>query len=225
MKQKNKIHKKQLKENLITKTNKKDNNSNLYEQSYERLFYELKNFKNKYYKKESNKSFKTLYFTKYVESLGCTLNLPNINFIWANHIFQSAFLSDLENYSDYEQPIQNILKILCGDFDKSVKIQKMQKYLRDYEKEVGIHIKQKLASFYSIKLSKDNKHILFSLCLQCDEYSQKKTASVYLYFISITEEWNFDNICLDFINNIILDDDEKFPYVEFDKTGLSQNPD
>ena len=137
MKQKNKIHKKQLKENLITKTNKKDNNSNLYEQSYERLFYELKNFKNKYYKKESNKSFKTLYFTKYVESLGYTLNLPNINFIWANHIFQSAFLSDLENYSDYEQSIQHILKILCGDFDKCIKIQKMQNFFEIMKKKLG----------------------------------------------------------------------------------------
>ena len=99
----------------------------------------------------------------------------------------------------------------------------MQKYLRDNEKEIGIYIKQKLASFYSIKLFINNKHILFSLCLQCDEYSQKKTASVYLYFISIAEEWNFDNICLDFINNIILADDEKFPFVEFDKTGLFMN--
>ena len=219
MKQKNKIQKKKIKENVLTKTNKKDT-SNLYDQSYERLFYEIKNFKNKYYKKESNKTFKTLYFTKYVKSLGYTLNLPNVNLIWPNHIFQSAFLSDLENYSDYEQPIQYILKILCGDFSKCIKIKKMQKYLRDYEKEINIYIKQKLASFYSIKLSKDNKHILFSLCLQYDENSQKKSASVYLYFISITEEWNFDNICLDFINNIILSDDEKFPLVEFDKTGL-----
>ena len=111
MKQKNKIHIKQLKENLTIKTNKKDNNSNLYDQSYERLFYELKNFKNKYYKKESNKSFKTVYFTKYIESLGNTLNLPNIYFIWANHHFQSAFLNwkiilIMNNLSKY---IKNIM--------------------------------------------------------------------------------------------------------------------
>ena len=218
MKQEKKNSKKNKKEDSSPK--KVNENSSLYEQSYERLFFEIKNFKNKYYKKESSKQFKTLYFTKFIESNNYSLNLSNINLIWSNHIFEPEFLSDLNKYPDYEQPIQYILKLLCGDFSKSIKIHKMQKHLRDFEKKINIYIKQKLASFYSIKLSKDKKHILFSLCLQNDEYSQNITASVYLYFISITEEWNFDNICLDFINNKILTNDDKYPFIEFDKTGL-----
>ena len=39
-------------------------NINLYEEYYERLLYEIQNFKNNYYKKESNKIIKTLYFSK-----------------------------------------------------------------------------------------------------------------------------------------------------------------
>ena len=37
--------------------------------------------------------------------------------------------------------------------------------------------------------------------------------------MSYTEEWNFENKALDFINNYILKDDDKFPYIEFDKSG------
>ena len=218
MQKKNKIPK-----NLKKEENTAKNDINLYEQYYERLLSEIQLYKNKYYKKESNKNFKTLYFSKFIESNGYTLNLSKINLIWLNHTFLSGFLKDLEEYPDYEQPIKNIIKILCGDFNKAQKIHKMQKYLRDYEKEINIYLKQKLASFYYIKLSKYNKHILFSICLQKDNYTEKKTASAYIYFISITQEWNFEDICLNFINNNILIDDNKFPYLEFDKTGFFMN--
>ena len=218
MKNKSKIQK-NLKKGDKSSNNDIDN-GNLFDKLNERLLTEIKNFKNKYYKKESNKHYKSLYFSKFIESNGYTLNLSKINLIWPNHIFLSEFLNDLEEYPDYEQPIENILKILCGDFLKVQKIHKMQKYLRDYEKEINIYLKQKLASFYYIKLSKNNKNILFSICIQTDNYLDNKSASAYIYFLSITEEWNFDEICLNFINNHILKDDSKFPYVEFDKTGF-----
>ena len=218
MKNKSKIQK-NLKKGDKSSNNDIDN-GNLFDKLNERLLTEIKNFKNKYYKKESNKHYKSLYFSKFIESNGYILNLSKINLIWPNHIFLSEFLNDLEEYPDYEQPIENILKILCGDFLKVQKIHKMQKYLRDYEKEINIYLKQKLASFYYIKLSKNNKNILFSICLQTDNYLDNKSASAYIYFLSITEEWNFDDICLNFINNHILKDDSKFPYVEFDKTGF-----
>ena len=201
MKKKSKITKNLKKGDKSTNNN--IDNENLFEQCKERLLNEIQNFKKKYYKKESNKYFKTLYFSKYIESIGYTLNFSKINLIWSNHIFQPEFLINLEEYPDYEQSIDNILRILCGDFSKAQKIHKMQKYLRDYEKEINIYIKQKLSSFYYVKLPKNNKNILFSICLQRDNNLDKKSASAYIYFLSITEEWNFDDVCLNFIQQYI----------------------
>ena len=105
------------------------------------------------------------------------------------------------------------------DFTNSKKIHKMLKYLKDYENKSNIYLKQKLCSFYSIQLYNSNKKILFCNCLQNDENVKYKTASAFIYFISITEENNFENYALDFINKYIFADDEKYPYVEFDKSG------
>ena len=48
----------------------------------------------------------------------------------------------------------------------------------------------------------------------------QKTASEFLYFISLTEEWNFEDDANEFINKFVLSDDEKYPCVQFDKSGF-----
>lgn len=101
MKKKSKITKNLKKGDKSTNNN--IDNENLFEQCKERLLNEIQNFKKKYHKKESNKLFKTLYFSKYIESIGYTLNFSEINLIWSNHIFQPEFLKNLEEYPDYEQ--------------------------------------------------------------------------------------------------------------------------
>ena len=197
-------------------------NNNIYDfnKCYEKLFNEIKNFKAKNFKKESKKSFKTIYFTKYIESIDYSLINSNITFLWSNNLFLEKFLSELELYPDLIEPLQRIVEVLCGNFSNSKKIQKLQKYLKTYEYESNIYLKQKLCSFYSIKLDNNNKKILFCICLKTDESSKPLTASSFIYFFTITEEWNIENESIDFIQNNILSDDENFPYMEFEKSGF-----
>ena len=197
-------------------------NNNIYDfnKFYEKLFNEIKNFKAKNFKKESKKSFKTIYFTKYIESIDYSLINSNITFLWSNNLFLEKFLSELELYPDLIEPLQRIVEVLCGNFSNSKKIQKLQKYLKTYEYESNIYLKQKLCSFYSIKLDNNNKKILFCICLKTDESSKPLTASSFIYFFTITEEWNIENESIDFIQNNILSDDENFPYMEFEKSGF-----
>ena len=95
----------------------------------------------------------------------------------------------------------------------------MLKYLKDYENGSKIYLKQKLYSFDSVQLFGNNKKILFRICLQNDENTKNKIASSFIYFISITEEYNFEKYTLDFINRYIFEDNEKIPYAEYDKSG------
>ena len=204
------------------KNKAKENNLNTiyhFNENYEKLNYEIQNFKSKNFKKDSNKVLKIKYFTKYLESLNYSLENSKITFLWNKHFFLNQFLSELEIYPKYEEPITKIIEVLCGNFSNSKKIQKMLKYLKDYENESNIYLKQKLCSFYSIQLFNSNKIILFCICLQNDNNSNPKTGSANIYFVSITEEWNFEKDALDFINKYIFSDDEKFPYIEFDKSG------
>ena len=197
-------------------------NNNIYDfnKCYEKLFNEIKNFKAKNFRKESKKSFKTIYFTKYIESIDYSLINSNISFLWSNNIFLEKFLSELELYPDLIEPLEKIVEVLCGNFSNSKKIQKMQKYLKTYEYESNIYLKQKLCSFYSIKLLNNKKQILFCICLKTDENSNSKTVSSFIYFLAITEEWNIEKESIDFIQNNILSDDENFPYMEFEKSGF-----
>ena len=66
---------------------------------------------------------------------------------------------------------------------------------------------------------------MFFIHLQNDENTKNKTDSAFIYFISITEEYNIEKYALDFINKYIFEDDEKFPYVEFDKSGYFMSKD
>ena len=191
-----------------------------FDEYYDKLYNQIKDFKRKNLKKESNKILKTSYLTRYIKSLDYCLQNSKINFLWSQHTFLNQFLSELEFYPELEAPAKKIVEILCGNFSNSRKIKKMAKFLKDYENESNIYLNQKLCSFYSIQLpSNNNKKILFSICLQNDENSNPRTASAYIYFLSYTEEWNFEKKALDFINNYILKDDEKFPLVGFDKSG------
>ena len=217
---------KQIKEKVKNKAKDKDKNKEKneeiiynFDECYEKLYYEIKNIKSKFFKKDSNKILKTIYFTKYIESINYSLENSKIILLWMKNYFLKQFLAELELYTEYEEPIKKIIEVLCGNFSNSKKIQKFLKYLKDYENESNIYLKQKLCSFYSIQLSNNNKKILFCISLVKDENTKNKTASSHIYFVSITEEWNFEKYALDFINNYILLDDEKFPYVEFDKSG------
>ena len=217
-KHKNKIINKEKKNNDNINNNSIINNSEL---CYEKILYEMKNIKAAYFRKESNKTLKTSYFTKYIENSGYSLENKKISFIWSGNTFLKKFLSQLELYPDFEESIKKIIEILCGDFSSSKKIKKFLKYVNDYENESNIYLCQKLCSFYSIQLKNNNKKkILFCICLQKDENTIQNTASAYINFISLTEEWNFEDDANEFINKYILSDDEKYPFVEFDKSGF-----
>ena len=183
---------KEKQNNIIKEKDKKESSIYNFEENYEKLFYEIKNFKSKNFKKESNKVLKTIYFTKYLESLNYSFKDSKIRFLWDKHLFLNQFLSELEIFPEYEDPIKKIIEVLCGNFSNSKKIVKFLKHLKDYENEANIYLNQKLCSFYSIQLINNNKKILFCICLQKDENSRPKTASANIYFISLTEEWNFE---------------------------------
>jgi adenylate kinase family enzyme len=219
-KNKNKIIKKEKKND----DNNIDNNNNIInncEQWYEKILNEMKNIKANYFRKESNKTLKTSYFTKYIENSGYSLENKKMPLIWSMNTFLKKFLSQLELYIEFEEPIKKIIEILCGDFSSAKKLKKFMNYLNDYENEPNIYLIQKLCSFYSIQLKNNNKKkILFCICLQKDENTVQNTASAFLYFISLTEEWNFEDDAHEFINKYVLSDDEKYPFVEFDKSGF-----
>ena len=221
----NKRGKSKRKNNIINKEKKHNNDNNIInisEQCYEKILKEMKNIKANYFKKESNKILKTSYFTKYIENSGYSLENKQMPFIWSRNTFLKKFLSQLELYLDFEEPIKKIIEILCGDFSSSKKIKKFLNYLNDYEKDPNIYLCQKLCSFYSIQLKNNNnkQKILFCICLQKDENTLENTACSSLYFISLTEEGNFEEAANEFIYKFILSDDEKYPFVEFDKSGF-----
>ena len=204
-----------------SKITSKDKDNTLYNfnECYEKLLNEIKNFKAKNFKKESNKIMKTIYFTKYIESINYSLRNSKISFLWSNHTFLEQFISELEPYPEYEEPAKRITEILCGNFSNAINKKKMLKYLIDYENESNIYLTQQLCSFYSIQLS-NNLRILFSICLKNDESYNSKTASAYIYFISITEEQNLEKRGLAFINDYVLKYSDDFPLIQFDKSGF-----
>ena len=221
----NKRGKSKRKNKIINKEKKHNNDNNIInisEQCYEKILKEMRNIKANYFKKESNKTLKTSYFTKYIENSGYSLENKQMPFIWSRNTFLKKFLSQLELYLDFEEPIKKIIEILCGDFSSSKKIKKFLNYLNDYEKDPNIYLCQKLSSFYSIQLNNNNnkQKILFCICLQKDENTLENTACSSLYFISLTEEGNFEEAANEFINKFVLSDDEKYPFVEFDKSGF-----
>jgi hypothetical protein len=163
---------------------------------------------------------KTTYFTKYIESLDYSLKNSKISFLWSNHTFLEQFISELESYPELEEPAIRITEILCGNFSNAIKKKKMFKYIIDFENEPNIYLTQQLCSFYSIQLSKNNLRILFSICLKNDENCKSKTASSYIYFISVTEEQNLEKCGLSFIKDYILQYEDDFPLIQFDKSGL-----
>ena len=211
---------KQKEKSKIISKDKDNNSSYNFNECYEKLLNEVKNFKAKNFKKESNKIIKTIYFTKYIESIDYSLGNSKISFLWSNHIFLEQFISELELYPEFEEPAIRITEILCGNFSNAIKKKKMLKYIIDFEYEPNIYLTQQLCSFYSIQLSKNNLRILFSICLKNDENCNSKTASAYIYFISITEEQNLEKSGLTFIKDYILKYSDDFPLIQFDKSGL-----
>jgi hypothetical protein len=115
-KNKNKIIKKEKKND----DNNIDNNNNIIinncEQWYEKILNEMKNIKATYFRKESNKTLKTTYFTKYIENSGYTLENKKMPLIWSRNTFLKKFLSQFELYLEFEDPIKKIIDTLYGDF-------------------------------------------------------------------------------------------------------------
>ena len=69
----------------------KDNTLYIFNECYEKLLNEVKNFKAKNFKKESNKIMKTIYFTKYIGSINYSLRNSKISFLWSNRTFLEQF--------------------------------------------------------------------------------------------------------------------------------------
>ena len=129
-------------------------------------------------KKDGSKSIKIKHLVKYIEFNDNSLMKSNLDFIWFFNQFTPKFLEDILS-SDYtfEDIITIILQILCGNFANTEK-----RYIK-LEME-------KLCSFYLCSINSNSQDkILFSLCLK----RLNENANTYLYFISITNDWNFKN--------------------------------
>jgi len=153
-------------------------------------------------KKDGSKSIKIKHLVKYIEFNNNSLMESNLDFIWLHHKFTHKFLEDIlsSNYT-YEDIIIIILQILCGNFSNTEK--------RYIKLEM-----QKLCSFYLCPINKNSQDkILFSLSLK----SLNEDTNTYLYFISITDDWNFKDDINEFLSMIY--NDNNFPIINYDKAA------
>ena len=188
----------------MEKKKSKHKNKSKYEENLSVLAHEVAYFKHINFKKETKKVIKTKHFLKYFKShQNSFLNTP-LDLVWPLNNLTNQFLADIAEL-EYEEIIPLILQLLCGDFKNTIK----KKKLVDLRKE-----NQKLCSFYLLPLSKTkNKNILFALCLKGIKYS-----SSTINLLSISTNWEFENIALKFLDE--LNKDENYPIVEFDKNGI-----
>ena len=182
---------------------KKSNDESKYKLNEFKLeIYKKINYFKETLKKDGTKSIKIKHLVKYIEFNNNSLINSNLEFIWFYNEFTPKFLEDIlsSNYT-YEEIITIILQILCGNFKNSEK--------RYIKLEM-----QKLCSFYLCSINKNSQDkILFSLCLQ----SLNKNANTYLYFISITNDWNFKDDINEFLSMIY--NENKFPIINYDKAA------
>ena len=167
-----------------------------YEESLSILNREVTSFKHSNFKKETKKVIKTKHFLKYFESCkNSFINTP-LNLVWPLNYCTKQFLEDIAIF-EYEEIIPPIIQLLTGDFQNTVKKKKMV----DLRKP-----NQKICSFYFLPLNKkSNDNILFCLCLE-GTFSPSSS----MYFLSISRNWDFEEIAQEFLDKV-KEDDKKFP--------------
>ena len=187
-------------------------NINKYEENLSLLTREVTHFKHTFFKKETRKVIAMKHFLKYFESRKNSFANTPLDLIWCFNTLTHKFLEDISNYK-YDDIIPLIIKLLSGYFENTVKKTK----LVDLRKP-----NQKIISFYFLPLSKTsdkktnknaNKNILFSLCLKGFTF-----ASSNIYFLSISSNWDYEEIAQNFLKKVNSDND--FPLIEFDINGI-----
>jgi len=175
-----------------------------YEENLLLLEREVKNYKHDNFKKETRNIIKIKHFLKYFESCNNSFMNTPLNLVWPfNHLTQT-FLEDISNF-EYDDIIPKILQLLMGDFNGSTK----KKKLANLRNPI-----QKICSFYFLPIKpKSNDNILFCLCLE-GEYCPSSS----IYLLSISSNWNYEEIAEEFLEKI--NNDKSFPLVEFDQNGL-----
>jgi len=186
-----------MKKNTKSAKNKYDENLSL-------LTHEVTNYKHTYFKKETRKIIKTKHFLKYFESCkNSFINTP-LDLLWSLNYLTPQFLEDISKL-EYDDIIPLIIQLLIGDFNNAIKKKKLVN-LRDPN--------QKICSFYLLPIKQNsNDNILFCLCLEGSNY-----ISSAIYFLSISRNWDFDEIAQEFLKKI--NNDKNFPLVEYDQNGI-----
>jgi len=175
-----------------------------YEENLLLLEREVKNYKHDNFKKETRNIIKVKHFLKYFESCNNSFMNTPLNLVWPFNYLTQEFLDDI-SYLEYDDIIPKILQLLMGDFNGATKKKKLVN-LRDPN--------QKICSFYFLPIKPNsNDNILFCLCLE-GEFCP----SASIHFLSISSNWNYEEIAEDFLKKI--NNDNNFPLVEFDKNGL-----
>ena len=187
------------------KANKSSKPISKYEENLSILNREVTNYKHANFKKETRKIIKTKHFLAYFESCNNSFMNTPLHLLWNFNYLTPKFLKDIE-IIEYDDIIPPIIQLLTGDFKNT---KKKRKFV-DLRKP-----NQKICSFYFLPLKNNsNDNILFCLCLK-----GKNSPSSSIYFLSISRNWDFEEIGQEFLNKINNDDDN-FPLVEFDKNGI-----
>ena len=186
---------------------KKNKDNDVYEETLSTLKREVTHYKLANFKKETRKIIKMKHFLEYFNSChNSFLNTP-LELLWYLNYLTPQFLEDISKY-DYDEIIPLIIQILIGDFKGAEKKNKFMKLNK---------ANKKLCSFYLLKINnKSNDNIFFCLCLEGE-----RSASTALYFLSISRNWDFEEIANKFYEKI--EDDSNFPIVEFDRIGLLES--
>ena len=184
--------------------NKTSKTQSKYEENLSSLNRAVLNYKLTNFKKETKKIIKTKHFLKYFESCNNSFMNTPLNLTWSLNYLTPRFLEDIANFT-YDEIIPLIIQLLIGDFHNVVKKKKMVNLRKP---------SQKICSFYLLPINKNsNDNILFCLCLE----GQNSPSSV-IYLLSISKNWDFEEIAKEFLDKI--NEDNNFPLVEFDKNGI-----
>ena len=174
-----------------------------YEENLSILLREVTNYKHTYFKKETRKIIKTKHFLKYFESCKNSFTNTPLNLVWPFNYLSEQFLTDISSL-EYDEIIPFIIQLLIGDFQNTIK----KKKLVDLRKP-----NQKICSFYFLPLKSNNNNILFALCLEGEN-----SPSSSIHFLSIANNWDYEETALKFLEKV--NNDNNFPFVEFDKNGI-----
>jgi len=177
---------------------------NSYEENLSLLTHEVTNYKHTYFKKETRKIIKTKHFLKYFESCKNSFMNTPLDLLWSLNYLTPKFLEDISKL-EYDDIIPLIIQLLIGDFNNAIKKKKLVN-LRDPN--------QKICSFYLLPIKQNsNDNIFFCLCLEGTNY-----ISSTIHFLSISRNWDFEEIAQEFLKKI--NDDKNIPLVEYDQNGL-----